>query len=174
MDPQKVKDRIVADRDALDRLALKIPGFKGYIAYTENYNADRLVRTAFAARLRDIRTRLRSSMEDLTRSGGLMILPALESVDVKIESIIQTVSAAEFGADASFSHSKTSLTDTDHDTLLAKDASIIDRCDPLAALVEQIISATDDKKEEAAKAVRDELEKIRLLWNERTSLLGGV
>ena len=43
-DLNNLKSKIQANRDFITKIAVGLPGFKGYVEKAENYDADRMVR----------------------------------------------------------------------------------------------------------------------------------
>ncbi len=140
----KLKSKLSSGRNALDRLLLKLPGFRGYVEYTERYTSDRLLRELMAERLIQCKADVGIFMRGLAQKGDIRLLPEIDALTVAMETLVKTAQAADFGASSSFSNSKFRYTKEDQDRLLEYDASLLSQLEGIEAAVERISEPNAD------------------------------
>ena len=127
----KTLESLTSDRDILDRLMSKIPGFRGYVEYTEHYNADRIVRMHISRMLATIKEDLVRIQNGFVTAGNLQKVTECESISLSIEKIIKKIEAADFGGSSSFSHNKVKLTAASQENILSSDNNVLIKIEEL-------------------------------------------
>lgn len=92
-----LKDKMKADRNALDELVAKIPGFRGYKEREVRRDADRVVRQHVSALLEEERKRLNGLQLQLLEEGRVDLLDDLERVGTKVQGVINRLRTAAYG-----------------------------------------------------------------------------
>jgi hypothetical protein len=92
-----ILDKVLSDRDPLQKLLSYIPGFKGYYERSNRRDADKLLRETLATRIEQVWQRISSVQRDLLNSGGLMYIDDLESAAIKLRTFADRVRNATYG-----------------------------------------------------------------------------
>lgn len=92
-----LKDKMKADRNALDELVAKIPGFRGYKEREVRRDADRVLRQHISALLEEERKRLNGLQLQLLERGRVDLLDDLERVGTKVQGVINRLRMAAYG-----------------------------------------------------------------------------
>ncbi len=171
--PDKLKSRTTSGRNALDRLMLRLPGFRGYIEYTERYTSDRLLRELIAERLIQCKAGIGIFMRGLAQKGDIKLLPEIDALTAALETLVKTAQAADFGASSSFSNSKFRYSKEDQDRLLEYDASLLSQLEGIEAAVERISEPNADVSA-SIESIRALLYGFGSLLSERKMKLLGV
>lgn len=168
-----LRSRTASGRNALDRLMLRLPGFRGYIEYTERYTSDRLLRDLMAERLIQCKADVGAFMRGLPQQGDIKLLPEIDALTAAIETLVKTAQAADFGASSSFSNSKFRYTKEDQDRLLEYDAGLLSQLEGIEAAVERLSEPNADVSA-SISSIRALLKNFSSLLNERKMKLLGV
>jgi hypothetical protein len=80
--------RIVGQRGSLEKLAARIPGFRGYMEMNARRQADRLIRDTVAQQLRNQLNRLSTVETTLLGAGGLKYMSKTRSAKTKFQTFI--------------------------------------------------------------------------------------
>jgi hypothetical protein len=92
-----LKDKMKADRNALDELVAKIPGFRGYKEREVRRDADRVLRQHVSGLLEEQRKRLNELQLQLLEGGRVDLLDDLERVGTKVQGVINRLRTAAYG-----------------------------------------------------------------------------
>ncbi len=168
-----LRSRTASGRNALDRLMLRLPGFRGYIEYTERYTSDRLLRELIAERIIRCKERVGLFMRGLAQRGDIKLLPEVDALTAAMETLVKTAQAADFGASSSFSNSKFRYSSEDQDRLLEYDAGLLSQLEGIEAAVERISEPNADVPA-SISSIRTLLKNLGSLLNERKLKLLGV
>jgi hypothetical protein len=85
------------EKNWLERLAEKIPGYAGYQAKERRRDVDKLHRDALADRVRAIKAPIATAVRDLTDSGRLLEVAPLERVSKKVDTVENRIRFASYG-----------------------------------------------------------------------------
>lgn len=88
--------------EALNNLAMHIPGFAGYKSSEDRRNADRQLRAVIGERLSKVKDRLDRVVETLSRSKNLDSLAIIDQSGRKLERLIDRMRFADYGYTAVF------------------------------------------------------------------------
>ena len=128
-DLNNLKSKIQANRDFIDRIAAGLPGFKGYVEKSENYDADRMIRSLIADKILSAKKIIGAASGDNVRSGNLGVTQDFDSLSNLLEGLLKKVEFADYGASGSFS--KIKITEEDQSRLLEYDWRLIAAFDDL-------------------------------------------
>jgi hypothetical protein len=125
------------DRNWLESLGRKIPGFRGYLEKEYRRESDYLARTQLVDRLQRSKASLDSYMRNLIDSSQLDALPQCERVRTRLDTLINTMRSAERGYSGLFDYVKVREDVLDqvyeHDMSLLSDVNAVgDTLDGLA------------------------------------------
>ena len=85
------------EKNWLQRLGDKIPGFSGYQAKERRRDIDKLQREAIADRMRSVKVAIAGATRDLTDAGRLLESAPLERVSKKVDTVENRVRFATYG-----------------------------------------------------------------------------
>lgn len=142
-------------RNWLERLGDKIPGYSGYVDKERRRDIDKLHRVHLADRLRATKQPVSDFVRELTSTGRLFEVGPLERVSKKIDQIENRVRFASYGYAGFFDVAK--VQEAELDRLYRFDLALVEKVEELErqarALAERGSSA------EALKAAAAELER---------------
>lgn len=117
-------------RNALERLAARIPGFKGFMERETRREVDALERQAMAGKLAEIR----QALLERAGSGGLEGAQGLGEVEKALDGLAQEIRYADYGYTGFFDVAK--VYEAQLEQVYAFDLEFCERIDAFAALVE--------------------------------------
>jgi len=171
-DLNNLKSKIQANRDFITRIAVGLPGFKGYVEKMENYDADRMVREFVAEKIFSAKKNLGLLAADLSRESELGLLPDVDSVSNLLEGLSKKVQYAEYGASGSFS--KIKITEEDQNRLLEFDWRLIASFDEILTLTAGLQASRGDALVQALRDVKMKVLEFEKIFNERKYVIMEV
>ena len=146
-----LRERVVGAREALERLAGAIPGYKGYKEKELRREADKLLRMHLAQRFEEQRGRLTGVQSRLVEAGELKAVVALERAMMRLQLLIDRLKTAAYGHAGLFDVVKVKQEELDalynYDYALTQGlAQVSEKVGKLAGATEEgvIIAAADD------------------------------
>ncbi len=152
-----LRDKLSGQRNWLEQILLKIPGFQGYLEKEHRREADHLLRQHLAGRLAEAKRRLNERILMLTNTGCLSWLQRLNPVANQLEKLEGRVRFARHGYSGFFDAAKVGTAELDR--LYAFDASLLREVDEL---VDQIAALAAGSGNESAFALEVEALQTRL------------
>src|ERR671927_1421233 len=137
-------------RNWLERLGDKIPGYSGYVAKERRRDADKLHREHLAERLRAAKQPLNDAMRELSSSGRLFEVGPVDRVLKKLDQIKNRVRFASYGYAGFFDAVK--IQDAQLDAIYRFDLALVEkveRLEQLARGIGQRSSTAEDLKHSA-------------------------
>lgn len=171
-DLNSLKNRIQANRDFITRIAVGIPGFKGYVEKAENYDADRMIREFVSDKIAAAKKNLALLSGDLSRESDLAALPDIDSLGNVLEGLYKKVQFAEYGAAGQFS--KIKITEDDQNRLLEFDWRLIAQFDEVLTLVAGLQALRGDAIKSALKSVKTRVLEFEKTFDERKYVIMEV
>lgn len=171
-DLNSLKSKLQANRDFITRIAVGIPGFKGYVEKAENYDADRMLREFISDKVLGAKKNLALLSGDLSRESDLAVLPDLDSLGNSLEGLLKKVQYAEYGTSGQFS--KLKITEEDQNKLLEFDWRLIAQFDDVLALISGLQSSRGDSLKAALKTVKTKILEFEKTFNERKYVIMEV
>jgi hypothetical protein len=165
--------KIEGERGGLERLAGKIPGFRGYLAKEKRRDADKLLRDAIAARFETQLRRLPELQMQLIGAGGLEYVDDLERAVVKLQTFVDRVKTTPRGYAGFFDAVK--VKEDDLERLYHWDTQLLDEADKIALAIDAVNTAIGESGDTGA-AVRDLIAAgtaINELYSKREHVLLG-
>jgi hypothetical protein len=123
-------DKAQEMRNVLERLAAKIPGFKGFMERETRREVDALERQAIAGKLADIR----QSVLERAGVGGLEGVQGFGEVEKALDGLAQEIRYADYGYTGFFDVAK--VFEPQLEQVYAFDLEFCEQVEALAALVE--------------------------------------
>lgn len=171
-DLNSLKNKIQANRDFITRIAVGIPGFKGYIEQAENYDADSMIRSFVSDKIAAVKKNIALLSGDLARESDFSALPDLDSLGNIIEGLFKKVQHAEYGPSGNFS--KLKITDEDQNRLLEFDWRLIAQFDEVLALTSGLQASRGDTLKTALKSVKTKVLEFEKTFDERKYVIMEV
>ncbi len=168
MDTLGLSERFSSERSLLERIMNRIPGFRGYISYTERCDTDRIVRSFEGERLLLVKSAIREKMDAESRSGNLTVLPILENADIRVEKLYREITSAEPPVISTFSHNRPRISEEEFAKAIVLDDAVISVIDEMVTVAGNAASDTEHFFSEIQKrivSVENVLaERKRILW----------
>lgn len=141
-DLNNLKAKIQANRDFIDRITVQLPGFKGYVEKSENYDADRIVREFIADKVLSAKKSLNILAGDLIKSGDIATIQEIDSIQNLLEGLLKKVQYADYGTSGAFS--KIKITEEDQNRLLEYDWRLISAFDEINGITSKLQTLQGD------------------------------
>lgn len=120
-------------RNWIERLTEKIPGYTGYVDRERRRDIDKLHRERLADRLRSLKLPLTDLMREFTSSGRLMEVTPIDSAIKKLDRLENRVRFASYGYSGFFDVVK--IEQTQLDSIYQFDLALVEKVDDLDAKV---------------------------------------
>ncbi|HSG40545.1 MAG TPA: hypothetical protein VLE27_12965 [Thermoanaerobaculia bacterium] len=159
-------------RNFLERLGDKIPGYRGFQDRELRRDVDRLQREHLASELGRLKNVLRERARDYTDAGKIGVLSRFDRLDRQLDGLSQAVRFSDYGATGLFDPVK--IGDAELQRLYEFDLSLVD---DLAVLESQIAAVPRPGAEDPAATLDQLLQSARTLddkWREREQVIGNV
>jgi len=137
-DLNNLKAKIQANRDFIDRITVQLPGFKGYVEKSENYDADRMIREFISDKVLSAKKSLNILASDMVKSGEIATIQEIDSIQNLLEGLLKKVQYADYGAAGAFS--KIKITEDDQNRLLEYDWRLISAFDEINGITGKLQS----------------------------------
>lgn len=164
-----LKKRIRENRDIIDRISAKLPGFKGYADRADSHDADAIIRNLLADRIRKFKNVINAKSLELAKRGEYLTLPDFESLDIELETVVKKCQHAGSGASASLS--RIAVTGDDMARLLEYDWSLITAIDDLEKMADEIRTASADNLGAVTREFASKLKEFEKNFDERKNVL---
>jgi len=167
MDPSQNE----SDRNLLQRLGAKIPGFQGYMEREERRESDRLARVWMADRLQESKSGLDQLLQSLVSQARIDGLDQLERIRTKLDKLIASLRGAMRGYSGVFDYVK--IQQSDLDDVYAHDMALVAEIERLATEIEEV-AASDDTPGAIASRLDGRVDEVQKKFNERDAILEGI
>jgi len=142
-------------RNWLERLGDKIPGYSGYVAKERRRDIDKMHREHLADRLRATKQPLSDLVRELSSSGRLFEVGPVDRVSKKIDHVENRVRFASYGYAGFFDVVK--IEEGQLDAIYAFDLALVEKVDALERLARELGSKGETA--DGLKAAAAELER---------------
>ncbi|HEY9422327.1 MAG TPA: hypothetical protein VIW92_12995 [Thermoanaerobaculia bacterium] len=159
-------------RNFLEKLGDKIPGYRGFQDRELRRDVDRLQREHLASELGRLKSVLRERARDYTDAGKIGVLSHFDRLDRQLDGLSQAVRFSDYGATGLFDPVK--IGEAELQRLYEFDLSLVD---DLAVLESQIAAVPRPGAEDPAASLDQLLQSARTLddkWREREQVIGNV
>lgn len=159
-------------RNLLERLGAKIPGYRGFQDRELRRDVDKLQREHLAAELGRLKALLTTRARDFTDAGQLGALAAFGRLDRQLDGLQQAIRFSDYGASGLFDPVK--IKEPELERLYAFDLGIVD---DLAAVEQAIAAVPAPSTGEAGAAgaalegVRDRVHALDDKWRQRRQVI---
>lgn len=159
-------------RNWLERLGEKIPGFRGYQDRELRRDVDRMQREHLSRELGILKASVRTRARDYTDAGQIGVLHLFDRLDRKLDGLSQSIRFSDYGASGLFDVVK--IGEDELAELYEFDLSFLDDVASLKNEIGSLPAPGGGDIEAAVGAVRARLEGMESRWNERAVLVGNV
>lgn len=163
--------RHAQNRNSLESLLRKIPGFKGYAEREDRRDSDHLTRQWMADRLQQSKRGVDDAMRKLTDAGQLDALAPFERLRSRLDGLILKLRAAVRGYSGFFDFVQ--VGEDTLDQIYQFDQSLVSDAQALAESLEQLSSETILNVSVAADR-QSKVEALERAFERRAEILKGV
>jgi len=159
-------------RNVLERLVDKIPGFRGFQDRELRRDVDKMQREHLAADLGRIKNDLRERARGYTDAGKIAALGGFDRLDRQIDGLSQAIRFSDYGASGFFDPVK--IGDAELQRLYQFDLSVIE---DLNGLEQEIATIPAPGADDSAPALERVLQRVRALgdkWRQRELVISNV
>jgi len=142
-------------RNWLERLADKIPGYAGYVAKERRRDVDKMHREHLAERLRSAKQPLTDVMRELSSTGRLFEVGPVDRVLKKLDQVENRIRFASYGYAGFFDERK--IEETQLDRIYQFDLSLVEKVEEFERLARELSSKAGTA--EGLKAAAAEVER---------------
>ena len=154
-------------RNWLERLGEKIPGYGGYVAKERRRDADKLHREHLAERLRAAKQPLTEVMRELSSSGRLFEVGPVDRVLKKIDQVENRVRFASYGYAGFFDAVK--IEEPQLDRIYQFDLALVEKVEEFERQARELSSnsSTADGLKQAAAAIERAADDLNQTFDQR-------
>lgn len=128
--------KITGDMDIFEKLASKIPGFKGYIERQHRRDSDKLLRDTIFSRFRELEARVSALQTDFISQGEIAYVDDLEKSAIKLRTFADRVRTASRGYSSLFDAVK--INEEELAKLYEYDAALLEKADEVGRAIDHI------------------------------------
>lgn len=165
-------DEAREERNWLERLAAKIPGFKGFMNRELRRETDKMQREHLAEELGRLKGRGRELAREYTDVGKIGVLDGFERLDRRLDGLSQSIRFADYGLTGLFDAVK--IDESDLEKLYEFDLSILDDLEAVGAGLSAIPSPGDGDPDEALAVVSQQLSELTDKWSRRETVINNA
>lgn len=154
-------------RNWLEKLSDKIPGYSGYVAKERRRDADKLHREHLAERLRSAKQPLTDLMRELSSTGRLFEVGPVDRVLKKLDQVENRVRFASYGYAGFFDAVK--IEEPQLDQIYSFDLSLVEKVEEFERLARELSakSSTADGLKAAAAEIERAADDLNRTFDER-------
>ena len=161
-----------AQRNVLEKLGEKIPGYRGFQDRELRRDVDRLLREHLASEIGRLKSILRDRARGYTDAGRIGALNGFDRLDRQLDGLSQAVRFSDYGATGLFDPVK--IGEPELQRLYEFDLSVVD---DLAQLEAGIAAVPAPGAEDPAPALDHLQQEVRVLddrWKQRKQVIGNA
>jgi len=147
-----ILSQVEGERGLLERIADKIPGFRGYLDKEKRRDADKLLRDAVAARFASQMRRLPELQMQMLNGGGILFVDDMERAATKLNLFVDRLKTSVRGYAGFFDAVK--VKEDDLERVYHWDEQLLGEADKIAAAIDGV-SAALSSSGDVGKAVSD-------------------
>lgn len=132
-------DSVQSDSNIFEKIASKIPGFKGYVESQQRRSSDKLLREEIARRFNQIEARVSEAQTEAINQGAIELVDDLERSAIKLRQFADRIRGASYGYSALFAAVKVKKEDLAK--MYAYDMTLLDMTENLDAAVDNVLAS---------------------------------
>ena len=140
------------DRGIFERIALYVPGYRGYREKNIRREIDRLVRSHIALSIKEAKTVLNDLKRQVMENGDIDSVRSIERISTKIDTYMKSIESAESGYSGIWETMKT--TESDLDGVVEWDEKLVIGSEELKAALTKLRDDVDDGATDVKKDIR--------------------
>jgi hypothetical protein len=154
-------------RNWIERLSSKIPGYSGYVDRERRRDVDKLHREHLADRLRTLKSPLTNLIGELTNSGRLLEVGPVDSAIKKLDHLENRVRFASYGYSGFFDVVK--IDQAQLDSIYKFDLALVEDVDKIEAKLAELKTnaGTSDGLKSGCAAVVEEIDQTNKAFDDR-------
>jgi hypothetical protein len=165
-------EEATSQRNWLERLGDKIPGFRGFQNRELRRDVDKLQREHISHRLTQLKTRVREKAGRYTDAGRIGSLQPFDRIEKRLEGLSQTVRFSDYGATGLFDPVK--IKEAELERLYQFDLSVLHDLEALDAAVTEIPDPGADDPGPSLDGTLARLSDLEGKWAERKTVITDV
>ena len=162
-------EKAVSQRNLLERLGAKIPGFKGYMEKETRRDADKIQRDFVADELFGQKAQIKRALDDAIMGGDLDGIMPYEKLMGRIDVVAQKIKNAPRGYSGIFDTIK--IGEDQLARIYEFDVSLTEGAEEVAAKVGQLGSADKERKQVLVREATDLVNKLEEYFSRREEIL---
>ncbi|MCU0847112.1 MAG: hypothetical protein MUD12_04425 [Spirochaetes bacterium] len=167
-----LKKKINENRDFIDKITSKLPGFQGYVEKDELYRADKIIRGFITDAIQKYKNEVNNLSGSMFRGGMMKSLSGLEMVNNNLERVLKKCEYADFGSSSSASGIK--IGDEDRNRLLEYDWRLITSAEQLKENLDKLASAKEEEVEGLANEFIAKIREFEKSFDDRKNIIMEV
>ena len=165
-------DEAKAQRNWLESLGEKIPGFRGFQDRELRREVDKLQRDYLASEVTRLKSALRTSAGRYTDAGQLEFLDLFDRVDRRMDGLARAIQFSDYGASGFFDVIK--VDEAALQELYRFDLAMLEDLSSLAEALAAIPHPDDGDPKEAVEVILDRLQRLEDRWAAREGAVNKV
>ena len=161
-----------ANRNSLERLGEKIPGYRGFQDRELRRDVDRSLREHLAAELGRLKAMLRDRARAFTDAGKIGALNGFDRLDRQIDGLSQAVRFSDYGATGLFDPVK--IRDGELERLYQFDLSVVDDLAQLESEIAALPAPGGDDPGPALDRLQQSARALDGKWRQREQVIGAA
>lgn len=159
-------------RNALERLGEKIPGFRGFQDRELRRDVDRMLRERLASEAAALKGRLRDRARAYTDAGRIGALGGFDRIDRVLDGLSQTIRFSDYGASGLFDAAK--IGEPELERLYQFDLSVFDDLAQLDAEAAALPAPGAEDPAPVLDRLQQALRQVEEKWRRRREVLDSV
>lgn len=159
-------------RNLLERLMARLPGFGGFQDRELRRDVDKLQREHLAKAVHDVKRRSREAAGAYTDAGQIGVLDRFDRLDRRLDRLGESIRHTDYGASGLFSVEKIGAEELQR--LYDFDLSLLDDVDALASRVEELPPPREGDPAAALDAALALLARVEGKWSDRETVISRV
>jgi hypothetical protein len=165
-------DEARGQRNVLERLGDKIPGFRGFQDRELRRDVDKMQREHLSTELGRLKAALRDKVRSYTDAGKIGALSAFDRLDRQLDGLSQAVRFSDYGASGLFDAVK--IGDAELQRLYEFDLSVLQDVEDLEELVAAVPNPGGDDPAKALEPVQQRVRVLEDKWKQRELVISNV
>lgn len=161
-----------SQRNWLERLGEKIPGFRGFRDRELRRDVDKMQREHMAAEVGRVKGKLRETARDYTDAGKIAILDRFERLDRRFDGLSQSIRFADYGATGLFDAVK--IGEEELARIYEFDVSLLDDIAELEGATDRVPPPDGGDAESALDSLLAAVRATEAKWARREEVISNV
>lgn len=165
-------DEAKAQRNWLERLGEKIPGFRGFQDRELRREVDKLQREYLATSIGDLKDTVRDRAQRYTDAGQIGVLDLFGRLDQRLDGLSQAIRFSDYGLTGFFDVEK--IGESELEKIYQFDLSLLGEIAVLAESLSGIPAPGSESPSAAIEAALGQLSELEEKWAERGTVINDI